>query len=128
MIDEGSLNFLHTTFSHILVEMDVSKDLPAEISLKSSRGNWVQPVDFEGVPFRCRRCFKTGHLATSCGRCRIECITSLWKEEVPHFYRVEKVVVDHFSPQALNGEQNGGNEVESKTRVFSSPVKTRVIK
>lgn len=40
MTDEGSLNLLHTTFAWILVEMDMSKDLPSEIPISTSKGSW----------------------------------------------------------------------------------------
>ena len=34
---------------------------------KSSKDSWVQILDYEWAPSRCRRCFKTGHAAAHCG-------------------------------------------------------------
>ncbi|GLJ54101.1 hypothetical protein SUGI_1158490 [Cryptomeria japonica] len=54
MADEDSLNLLHTTFARLLVVVDVTMGLPSEISITSSKGSWLQSVDYEGIPFRCR--------------------------------------------------------------------------
>ncbi|GLJ14860.1 hypothetical protein SUGI_0241750 [Cryptomeria japonica] len=39
MMDDDSYNFLHSTFSRILVELDVSKGLPTKIVISSSKGS-----------------------------------------------------------------------------------------
>ncbi|XP_059073392.1 uncharacterized protein LOC131874161 [Cryptomeria japonica] len=67
MTDNESYGLYHTTFARILVELDVSKSLPTEIVINSSFGSWVQTLDYEGIPFRCCRCFKTFHMAGNCG-------------------------------------------------------------
>lgn len=54
LTDDGSLNLLHTNFAGVLVEMDTSMDLPSEISISTSKGSWLQSVDYEGISFRCR--------------------------------------------------------------------------
>lgn len=54
MVDEGSSNLLHSTFAWILVEMDIIKAPSEEIHLKTLKGLWVQPLDYEGIPFRCK--------------------------------------------------------------------------
>ncbi|GLJ24654.1 hypothetical protein SUGI_0471370 [Cryptomeria japonica] len=90
MTDDDSLNLLHTTFAHLVVEIDVSRDLPSEISISSSKSSWLQSVDYEGIPFRCRRCFKTGHNVDSCARRRVKQPTSWWKEVTPQFYMVDE--------------------------------------
>ncbi|GLJ55234.1 hypothetical protein SUGI_1185110 [Cryptomeria japonica] len=51
MVDEDSLNLLHTTFARLLVVVDVTMGLPSEISITSSKGSWLQSVDYEGIPF-----------------------------------------------------------------------------
>lgn len=70
MIDEGFSNLLHSTYARMLVEMEVSKSLPEEISIKTSKGCWAQPLDYEGVPFRYRRCFQTSHIVANCAKPR----------------------------------------------------------
>ncbi|GLJ49864.1 hypothetical protein SUGI_1059620 [Cryptomeria japonica] len=62
-VDVESSDIFHSTFVCILVDLDISNGLPAEILLNSSKGSWVQSLDYEGIPFRYRRCFKIGHLA-----------------------------------------------------------------
>ncbi|GLJ05091.1 hypothetical protein SUGI_0010790 [Cryptomeria japonica] len=52
MTDEDSLNLLHTTFARLLVMVDVTMGLPSEISITSSKGSWLQSLDYEGIPFR----------------------------------------------------------------------------
>ncbi|GLJ23609.1 hypothetical protein SUGI_0447100 [Cryptomeria japonica] len=76
MADDDSLNLLHTTFARLLVVVDVSMGLPSEISIASSKGIWLQSVDYEGIPFRCRKYFKTGHNVDSCTRLRVKRTTS----------------------------------------------------
>lgn len=53
MVDNDSFDLYHITFSCILVELDVSKGLRAEISINSSFGSWVQSLDYKGIPLRC---------------------------------------------------------------------------
>lgn len=50
-VDEGSLRFQHTTFACILVEMDFKKGFPADLFLKVGERQWLQPMDYEGIPF-----------------------------------------------------------------------------
>ncbi|GLJ23894.1 hypothetical protein SUGI_0454040 [Cryptomeria japonica] len=76
MTDDDYLNLLHTTFARLLVVVDVSMGLPSENFITSSRGNWLQSVDYEGIPFRCRICFKTRNNVDSCTRLRVKRTTS----------------------------------------------------
>ncbi|GLJ16371.1 hypothetical protein SUGI_0277530 [Cryptomeria japonica] len=79
MANEDYLNLLDTTFAHLLVVVDVTMGLPSEISITSSKGSWLQSVDYEGIPFRCRQCFKIGHTVASCPRFRVKHSASWWK-------------------------------------------------
>ncbi|GLJ55323.1 hypothetical protein SUGI_1187090 [Cryptomeria japonica] len=62
----------------ILVELDVSKGLLVEIAINSSFGSWVQTLDYEGIPFRCCRCFKIGHVVENCGLEKKNSSASWW--------------------------------------------------
>ena len=42
--------------------MDLSGALPEGIILEVVDEEWVQTVDYEHIPFRCRRCHEHGHL------------------------------------------------------------------
>ena len=52
----------YTSFTRICVEMDLSGALPYEVILEVFDEEWVQTVDYEHIPFRCRRCHEHGHL------------------------------------------------------------------
>ncbi|XP_059067593.1 uncharacterized protein LOC131858381 [Cryptomeria japonica] len=90
MVDAESSDILHSTFVRILVEMDVSKGLSAEIMLKSSKGCWVQSLDYEGILFQCRRCFKTCHVVAQCRLEKKTMSASWWKGASEQHYTVEK--------------------------------------
>lgn len=90
MVDNDSNGLYHTTFARILVELDVSMGLPAEIAINSSCGNWVQTLDIEGIPFRCRRCFKTSHAAGNCGLEKKTSMASWWSGASHRHYTVRK--------------------------------------
>ncbi|GLJ18016.1 hypothetical protein SUGI_0317610 [Cryptomeria japonica] len=62
MMDAESSDIFHSIFVRILVDLDISNGPPAEILLYSSKGSWVQSLDYEGIPFRYKRCFKLGML------------------------------------------------------------------
>lgn len=79
MVDDKPSDILHSTFARILVDIDVSKGLLVEIVLKSSKGCWVQSLDYEGYLFRYRRCFKTGHAAAQC-RLEKKTIAASWSK------------------------------------------------
>ena len=66
IVDTASSNVFHTTYARILVEIDISKGLLEKIMLDSSIGSWIQLLNYEGIPFRCRKCHKTGQLAAVC--------------------------------------------------------------
>lgn len=72
MVDLVSSNVFRTTYAHILVEMDISKGLPAMIKLPSPGGSWIQLLDYEGIPFRCRKCHNTGHLVARCSSAKVK--------------------------------------------------------
>ena len=62
LVDSVSSNVYRTTYGCILVEMDTSKGLPAMLKLASPNGSWIQILDYEGIPFRCNKFYKTSHL------------------------------------------------------------------
>ena len=52
----------YTSYAKICVEMDLSGALSDELILEVFDEEWVQMVDYEHIPFRCRRCHEHGHL------------------------------------------------------------------
>ncbi|XP_057866205.1 uncharacterized protein LOC131073721 [Cryptomeria japonica] len=90
MVDIDSSSLLHSTYACLLVEMDISKGLPVEILIKTSKGSWVQSLNYERTPFRCRRSFQTGHVVAQCDRDRMPREASWWKDAIVQHYTVEK--------------------------------------
>jgi len=48
------------------MKMDLSRAFLDEIILEVYDQEWVQVVDYEHVPFRCRKCQEHGHLFKDC--------------------------------------------------------------
>ncbi|XP_057866241.2 receptor-like protein EIX1 [Cryptomeria japonica] len=56
------------TFARIYVEIDLSKPLPNAIEMCAGSYSWVQQLDYETLPFRCRLCHESSHLQRKCPR------------------------------------------------------------
>eukprot|EP01018_Ginkgo_biloba_P032904 Gb_28853 [translate_table: standard] len=52
--------------TRILVRMDLREGLAESLELKKGLHSLTQPLDYSGVPFRCNRCQKYGHLVVEC--------------------------------------------------------------
>ena len=50
----------------ILVKIDICKGLSSKISVQSKDGDFVQILDYVGVPFQCHHCHTYGHLMEKC--------------------------------------------------------------
>ena len=89
-VDSITSNFLHSTYARLLVEMDLSKGLPEQVCLDSSHGSWTLSLDYEGVPFCCRKCLKTSHISTRCvvGKSSSKHPPSWWLGVSPQHYSV----------------------------------------
>jgi hypothetical protein len=46
--------------------MNISKALPGAVTLEYQDEDWLQTLDYEHIPFRCRRCHEHGHLYREC--------------------------------------------------------------
>lgn len=56
----------YTSFARICVEMDLSGALSDEVILEVFDEEWVQIVDYEHIPFRCRKFHEHGNLFRDC--------------------------------------------------------------
>ena len=77
----ADLSYLETgkyAVAKILVKIDMRLGLSSEISVQGPDGDFIQALDYVGVPFRCLRCHAYGHLVASC----------------PLPFRVRKPVID----------------------------------
>jgi len=52
----------YTSYTRICVFMRLDKALLNSVSLFHDDYEWIQPLDYEHVPFRCRKCHAHGHL------------------------------------------------------------------
>jgi hypothetical protein len=56
----------YTSYARICVYMNISKALPGAVTLEYQDEDWQQTLDYEHIPFRCRRCHEHGHLYRDC--------------------------------------------------------------
>jgi hypothetical protein len=63
---EATLKGRYTSYTRICIEMDVSGALLEAISLEFRDEEWIQDIDYEQIPFICRRCHEHGHLIREC--------------------------------------------------------------
>ena len=61
----------YTPFAWIYVYLDLSKELPEAIILNWEDEEWIQPIDYEQLPFRCRNCHEYGHLGRDCPKLKL---------------------------------------------------------
>jgi len=56
----------YTSYACICIFMRLDRPLLDSVSLFHDDYEWIQPLDYEHVPFRCRRCHALGHLFRDC--------------------------------------------------------------
>lgn len=52
--------------AQILVGLQIYKGLVERLPIEYTSGTHVQPLDYEGLPFRYHRCHEWGHLVSEC--------------------------------------------------------------
>jgi hypothetical protein len=63
---EATRQCKYTSYARICVYMNISKAIPGAVTLEYQDEDWVQTLDYEHIPFRCRRCHEHGHLFRDC--------------------------------------------------------------
>jgi hypothetical protein len=56
----------YTSYARICVYLNIAKPLPGSIILEYHDEDWMQTIDYEHIPFRCRKCHEHGHLFREC--------------------------------------------------------------
>jgi hypothetical protein len=56
----------YTSYARICIYMDISKALPGSIMLEYQDDDWNQTIDYEHIPFHCRKCHEHDHLFRDC--------------------------------------------------------------
>ncbi|KAL6218958.1 hypothetical protein ACLB2K_012165 [Fragaria x ananassa] len=66
-IDPNTIQCRYGLFARILVDVNLSGDLPADIVIKRNNGeSFVQAVDYEKFPDLCSHCGNVGHCVRNC--------------------------------------------------------------
>ena len=56
----------YTSYTRICVYLNIAKPLPGSITLEYNDEDWSQTIDYEEIPFRCRKCHEHSHLFREC--------------------------------------------------------------
>ena len=56
----------YTSYARICVQMHLTRALADSISLFHDDFEWIQPLDYEHIPFRCWKCHEHGHIFRDC--------------------------------------------------------------
>ena len=62
VVEDDFMNVYDKRIAQILVEMDITKGLPAEVEILCRDHLFAQRLDYLGIPFRCNICRYIGHL------------------------------------------------------------------
>jgi hypothetical protein len=54
------------SMARILVRLDLRSRLLKELTIETTSGSFIQPLDYEGIPFICHRCHAYGHGIADC--------------------------------------------------------------
>ena len=65
-VAEATKKGKYTSYARLCVYMNIAEPLPEFIELEYHDEVWQQPLDYEHIPFRCRRCHEYGHLYRQC--------------------------------------------------------------
>ncbi|XP_074304498.1 uncharacterized protein LOC141639225 [Silene latifolia] len=111
---------LHTTckarlsFARILVEVDISKDLPDHIDINAPFiGHSSQRIVYEWLPYYCKTCLKLGHTDSNCKRNRPA------QADAPKSTTIAQKA--HGPPGVIGQKKHAGKQV-SKPVTTVSPV------
>ncbi|KAL6513660.1 hypothetical protein OROHE_019520 [Orobanche hederae] len=65
-VDEGAINRTRPHVGKVCIEFDITKPRPERIWLQYRGEGFWQYQEYEGVPDYCSKCFRIGHLLSSC--------------------------------------------------------------
>jgi hypothetical protein len=63
---EATLKERYTSYARICIEMDVSGELPEAIILEFRNEEWIERINYDQIPFICRRFHEHGHIFREC--------------------------------------------------------------
>ena len=82
-VSEQKKDQRYTSFARICVYLDLSKELPEAINLSWEDEEWLQPIDYVQIPFRCRQCHEYGHLGQNCPHLEVKTAPTDPSQEKP---------------------------------------------
>lgn len=106
-VDEDIFDLHHTTYAHILVEMDMNMAPTIKLCLQTTNGVWLQPMDQEGIPFRCSYCYQIEPMVANYVKRKCQSQETQWKELNLQLYVVEKVESETLETIKEKGATNG---------------------
>lgn len=65
-VAEETKTHRYTSYMRICIYMDLKQAFPDTVSPSHEDVEWIQLIDYEHVPFRCRKCHDLGHLFRDC--------------------------------------------------------------
>ena len=71
----------YTSYACIFVYMHIAKTLPESIILAHEDTEWTQPLEYEHIPFRCRKCHEHGHLYQDCPKNKTPIVLTIATDE-----------------------------------------------
>lgn len=112
-IDYFTAKKLKVGYARVLVEVDISKDLPSSFSVNCPGHNYEQAVEYEDLPDFCRSCNSVGHSNENC------------KEKA---VMDRPTIVNHVSaskPRMESGKRNDNSAAKWEPKGRSEPASLR---
>lgn len=79
-VDAITSSTVLSTFTHIVININISISLPGDVVLMVGDRPWIKSLIDEGLSFHCLLCFSTSNLATNCSLPFHKGIATLWKD------------------------------------------------
>lgn len=80
-VAESTKRGKYTSYTRICVYMNIAEPLSEYIEVEYHDEIWQKPIDYEHIPFRCRRCHEYRHLFRQCPQNREGEATRILEEE-----------------------------------------------
>ena len=125
--EETNLN-RYTSYVWIFVYMYLRKALSDVVSLYHDDYEWLQTIDYEHVPFRCRKCHALGHLFQDCPSNKKSTTTpSMEKSDPDGFTKVPNRKKTHKKPSTSVKQPVTSTSLPSTTTTLKSYTSQRFI-
>ncbi|XP_074292942.1 uncharacterized protein LOC141619817 [Silene latifolia] len=103
-------------FAQILVEVDLSKELPRGMTLQTPyRGTVLQKIDYEWLPYYCHLCHKIGHTKDRCN-----------KNKTKKVYQPKPKEAGEPSAPVPTADKDGFKTVQSSSKTAVLPATTAI--